>query len=226
MRWPRLLTVKTNHNTGHHDHQEYEAEKVFSRHISFWLFCSILLFLLSIVSDILWLFEVEDAVCCEGGRQGTGQDRAEGSAWSGGGRQIQEIYIEFCVCLPINPREKMITPNVPRNSNIKSPSWLMENAWKRKKRWNINLKNFSIPSNMDHLDVAFLVEPGSHDQDEDWHRDCGGRGERDATLGRPQFPTLRKKQLIFDLKQLWQAAPAPSSLPGRGCIPQKLCSPS
>ena len=37
-------------------------------------------------------------------------------------RQIMEIYIEFCVCLPMNPREKMITPNVPRNSKIKSPS--------------------------------------------------------------------------------------------------------
>ena len=121
MRGPRLLTVKTNHNTGHHNHQEYEAEKVFSRHFSFWL-AAILVLLLSTGGDILGLFEVEDAVCREGGRQGAGQDGAEGSAWSGGGRQMEEIYIEFCVCLPINPREKMITPNVPRNSNIKSPS--------------------------------------------------------------------------------------------------------
>ena len=120
MRWPRLLTVKTNHNTGHHDHQEYEAEKVFSRHISFWL-AAILVILLSTVGDIFGLFEVEDAVRREGGREGAGQDGAEGGAWSEG-RQIQQIYIEFCVCLPINPREKMITPNVPRNSNIKSPS--------------------------------------------------------------------------------------------------------
>lgn len=27
---------------------------------------------------------------------------------------------------PINPREKMTTPVVPRNSDMKSPSWLME----------------------------------------------------------------------------------------------------
>ena len=27
---------------------------------------------------------------------------------------------------PINPREKMTTPVVPRNSAMKSPSWLME----------------------------------------------------------------------------------------------------
>ena len=121
MRGPRLLTVKTNHNTGHHNHKKYQAEKIFSRHFSFWLailVCSGSILLL----DILGLFEVEDAVCREGGRQGAGQDGAEGSAWSGGGRQMEEIYIEFCVCLPINPREKMITPNVPRNSNIKSPS--------------------------------------------------------------------------------------------------------
>ena len=27
---------------------------------------------------------------------------------------------------PINPREKMTTPVVPKNSDMKSPSWLME----------------------------------------------------------------------------------------------------
>ena len=28
----------------------------------------------------------------------------------------------------MNPREKMTTPKVPRNWNMKSPSWLMEKA--------------------------------------------------------------------------------------------------
>ena len=78
MSWPRLLTIKTNHNAGHHDHEEYEAKKIFSRHVSLWLAA---VFILVTVLDSLGGFEVKDAVCCERGRQGAGQDRAEGGAW-------------------------------------------------------------------------------------------------------------------------------------------------
>ena len=82
MRGPRLLTVKTNHNTGHHNHQEYEAEKVFSRHISFWLAAILVCSGSILLLDILGLFKVEDAVGREGGRQGTGEDGAEGGSCS------------------------------------------------------------------------------------------------------------------------------------------------
>ena len=82
------LTVKTNHNTRHHDHQEYQAEKVFSRHFSLG-FAAIPVCrgpgLLLSTSAGLGL-EVEDAVRRERGRQGTSQDGAEGSAWSEGGK--------------------------------------------------------------------------------------------------------------------------------------------
>ena len=84
MRWPGRLTVKANHNTGHHDHEEHEAKKVFSRHVPLWLAALLICFILSTVLDSLGGFEVEDAVSCERGRQGTGQDGAEGGAWRGG----------------------------------------------------------------------------------------------------------------------------------------------
>ena len=81
MRWSWLLTVKTYHNTGHDDHEEHQAEKVFSGHIPL-RFAVILLYLRRLLPPLIARgFEVEDAVRREGGSQGTRQDGAEGGAW-------------------------------------------------------------------------------------------------------------------------------------------------
>ena len=51
--------------------------------------------------------------------------------------QIQfTYYLHLPHLVPIKPREKMTTPNVPRNWKIKSPSWLMEKALVAPSWWN------------------------------------------------------------------------------------------
>ena len=52
-------------------------------------------------------------------------------------------------------------------------------------------------SRTDHLHCAIRVESGSYDEDQDRDRDSGSCGERDATLGRPQFSTLMGEIQIF-----------------------------
>ena len=66
--------------------------------------------------------EGEDTVGCERGSQGASQYGTEGSSCRFDS-QAQESQEKD---KPINPREKMTTPVVPRNSDMKSPSWLME----------------------------------------------------------------------------------------------------